>query len=88
MRTQSCACSTVTASRRPGPSKRHHFGCVVRDYNGQAFAHVYCDDNPTAQLLTREEARHIATKVATLPELFHRGQVDQIECFISDRGLP
>jgi len=28
-------------------------GCfVVRDRNGQAFAHVYCDDNPRAKLLT------------------------------------
>ncbi|MFY9836480.1 MAG: hypothetical protein WAK55_08415 [Xanthobacteraceae bacterium] len=43
------------------------FCFVVLDHNGQAFAHVYCDDNPTAKLLTREEARHIATKVATLP---------------------
>jgi hypothetical protein len=43
------------------------FCFVVRDHNGQAFAHVYCDGNPTAKLLTREEARHFATKVATLP---------------------
>jgi hypothetical protein len=42
-------------------------GCfVVRDHNGQAFAHVYCDDNPRAKLLSREEARYIAAKVATL----------------------
>jgi hypothetical protein len=40
---------------------------VVRDHNGQAFAHVYCDDNPSAKLLTREEARQIVAKVATLP---------------------
>ncbi|HXX52060.1 MAG TPA: hypothetical protein VEI98_12355 [Xanthobacteraceae bacterium] len=39
---------------------------LVRDRNGQAIAHVYCEDNPTANLLKREEARQIATKVATL----------------------
>ena len=40
---------------------------VVRDHDGQAFAHIYCDDSPTAELLTREEARRIAATVAKLP---------------------
>jgi len=39
---------------------------VVRDRSGQAFAHVYCEDNPAGKLPTREEARQIAAKVATL----------------------
>jgi hypothetical protein len=39
---------------------------VVRDQNGQAFAHVYCDDNLSAMLLTREEARQAAAKIARM----------------------
>lgn len=39
---------------------------VVRDHNGHALSHVYFEDNPAGKLLTREEARQIAAKVATL----------------------
>ena len=40
---------------------------VVRDHIGQAFAHFYRDDNPSATLLTPEEARRIAANIARLP---------------------
>jgi hypothetical protein len=45
----------------------------VRDANKQAFAFVYCEDEPgrratTAKLLTRDEAGRIAAHIAKLPE--------------------
>jgi hypothetical protein len=46
---------------------------IVRDANGQALASLYCEEEPgrrsAAHLLTRDEARRIATNVAKLPEL-------------------
>ena len=44
---------------------------VVRDNNSQAFAHVYFEDNPAAKMLTREEARLIASKVAAMQQHTH-----------------
>jgi hypothetical protein len=44
---------------------------VVRDNNSKAFAHVYFEDNPAAKMLTREEARLIASKVAALQQRTH-----------------
>jgi hypothetical protein len=49
---------------------------IVRDANKQALAFVYCEDEPgrraAAKLLTRDEVRRIAAKIAKLPDLLKR----------------
>jgi hypothetical protein len=49
---------------------------IVRDGNKQAFAFLYCEDEPgrraAAKLVTRDDARRIAANIAKLPNLLTR----------------
>jgi hypothetical protein len=51
---------------------------MVRDANGQALAYAYYEEQPgrrtAASLLTRDEARRIAAKIAKLPNLSFAGE--------------
>jgi hypothetical protein len=55
-------------------------GYVVRDANGQALAYLYSRDNEDearqAKVLTKDEARRIAMKVARLPQLLGKAERD------------
>jgi hypothetical protein len=46
----------------------------VRGHNGQSLAYVYSEDEPgrrsPAKLLTKDQARRLAAKIAKLPVLF------------------
>jgi hypothetical protein len=48
----------------------------VKDSTGQKLAHVYFEEAPerrsAAKMLTKDEARRIAAKLAKLPELLGR----------------
>jgi len=49
---------------------------IVRDADGQQLAYVYYENEPgrrsAAKLLTRDEARRIAAKIAKLPNLLRK----------------
>jgi hypothetical protein len=65
----------MTERRFPAPwSVEEQPACfVVRDHDEQALAYVYFKEEPgrrsAEQLLTKDEARRIATNFARLPEL-------------------
>ena len=68
----------VTARRFPPPwSVEEQAACfVVRDANRQALGYFYFEEDPgrrsAAKLLTKDEARRIATNVAKLPTLIRK----------------
>lgn len=59
----------------PWTAEEHDFCFLVRDSNYQVLAYIYFEDDPlwrvTARLLTRAEARRLASCIAKLPELTH-----------------
>ena len=75
-----CRASDKAAQRheRPWTLEDNGASFIVCDRNRQTLAYVYYEEEPgrraAASLLTRDEARRIASKFARLPELLERRQ--------------
>jgi hypothetical protein len=71
--------AAMTARRFPPPWSVDELEVcfVVRDHDGQQLAYIYFESEAgrrsAAKLLTRDEARRIASNIAKLPELLGKG---------------
>ena len=62
----------VSADHRfptPWTVKEQNGRFVVQDNNGQALSRIYFSNKPDRRSFTRDQARHLAANMATLPEL-------------------
>jgi hypothetical protein len=73
----------MTSSRRftpPWQVEQIPSGFKALDANGQSLAYVYARETrqqaDIAKVLTFDEARHIASNIAKLPDLVPRGQAE------------
>ena len=73
--------ATMTERRFPPPwtvEEYRGISYIVRDANNFAVAYVYFESEPgrraAANLMTKEEARKVATGIAKLPELLKRAR--------------